>query len=318
VADFEAHSHRERNGTVNPYLGDFEAGKVVSWAWASFNAAGSSITRATNGTLLAYRNGDATTEVDITTACDVEDFDGKTGVHSIKIDLAALVATFPAGNDYQVVLTGATIDGQTVNAPLFCFSVENRTYRANTVEVLGDPVEASTGPAPADIVSVNGTTFSGANVPSTASVTGTVAANITQVNGTTFSGANVPSTATVSGTVAANVTQVNGTTFAGASVPAAGTVIGTVSANVTHVGGAALVSGRVPASLAANAPEALTVEGSVTVGQLYRLLLSLLAGKSTGHDTDTPAYRDQADTKNRVLFAVDADGNRTVTGLDLS
>lgn len=63
---------------------------------------------------------------------------------------------------------------------------------------------------------------------------------------------------------------------------------------------------------------AATVEGSTTLVQTLRLLNSALGGKAGGLDTTTVHYRDLADTKDRILATVDADGNRTAVTLDLS
>ena len=53
------------------------------------------------------------------------------------------------------------------------------------------------------------------------------------------------------------------------------------------------------------------VEGTLTLRQAMRLLVSVLTGKSTGGGTSTIKFRDNADTKDRITATVDADGNRT-------
>jgi len=106
-----------------PYLGDFIKDDTVRFYWNSFNAAGASITRATNGTVSVYEEGGTTQFT--TGVTDTEDFDSLTGVH-----LCAVVTTdsqYEAGKDYAVVLSAATIDGETVNAVLAHFSIENRS-----------------------------------------------------------------------------------------------------------------------------------------------------------------------------------------------
>lgn len=60
----------------------------------------------------------------------------------------------------------------------------------------------------------------------------------------------------------------------------------------------------------------LTIEGSLTWKQTQRIILSAVAGKSTGQGTTSPAYRDYADAKDRIAATVDADGNRTAVTLD--
>jgi hypothetical protein len=61
-----------------------------------------------------------------------------------------------------------------------------------------------------------------------------------------------------------------------------------------------------------------TVEGSTTVVQLMRALSSYLMAKASGGGTDTIAYRDLADTKDRIVLTVDENGNRTAVLKDLS
>ena len=59
-----------------------------------------------------------------------------------------------------------------------------------------------------------------------------------------------------------------------------------------------------------------TVEGSLTFLHAIRIGLATLAGKSSGGGTTTVAFRDQADSKNRVTATVDANGNRTSITVD--
>lgn len=104
------------------YLGDFRKNDVVRFLWSTNNGAGGSVTRATNGTISAYKNLDLTQSTAGIT--DTEDFDGLTGIHAVAIDTSN--AFYEAGTDYAVVLSGAVIDGQTVNAVLAHFSIQNR------------------------------------------------------------------------------------------------------------------------------------------------------------------------------------------------
>lgn len=60
------------------------------------------------------------------------------------------------------------------------------------------------------------------------------------------------------------------------------------------------------------------VEGTITVRQAMRLLIGVLAGKSSGGGTATLKFRDSGDAKDRVTATVDADGNRTAMTLDVS
>lgn len=50
---------------------------------------------------------------------------------------------------------------------------------------------------------------------------------------------------------------------------------------------------------------------TLTAEQIMRVTLAVLAGKATGGQTTSIAFRDYADTKNRVAMTVDTVGNRS-------
>lgn len=60
------------------------------------------------------------------------------------------------------------------------------------------------------------------------------------------------------------------------------------------------------------------VEGSLTLQGVLRLLLAAETGKSTGGGTTSIAFRDNADSKNRIAATVNTSGNRTAVTLDAS
>ena len=67
---------------------------------------------------------------------DTEDFDSLTGIHVLTIDTnndTGDSGFWVTGADYSVVLVGAVIDGQTVNAPLCHFSIENRNFEVSGI-----------------------------------------------------------------------------------------------------------------------------------------------------------------------------------------
>ena len=111
------------------YLGDFAANATVDFKWNTNTSAGASVTRATNGNIRIYKANSATQRTSANGITDTEDFDSLTGVHHLRIDTAdnTDAGFYAAGSDYQVVLEGAVIDGQTVNAVLAHFSIANRT-----------------------------------------------------------------------------------------------------------------------------------------------------------------------------------------------
>jgi hypothetical protein len=106
---------------MSVYLGDFAEDATLDFKWSTNDADGASITRGTNGTVSVYVGNSA---AQLTTGLtDSEDFDSLTGVHHCRIDLSAS-ATYAPGSECQVVLSAATIDGQTVNHVLAHFSIE--------------------------------------------------------------------------------------------------------------------------------------------------------------------------------------------------
>ena len=105
------------------YLGDYKEDSTLYFCWSTNDKDGASITRSTDGTIIVYKEDNVSaSEAGIT---DTEDFGGITGIHNCKIDLSS-DAFYAAGHDYSVVLAGATIDGESVNAVLATFSIENR------------------------------------------------------------------------------------------------------------------------------------------------------------------------------------------------
>ena len=60
------------------------------------------------------------------------------------------------------------------------------------------------------------------------------------------------------------------------------------------------------------------MEGTLTARQGLRLTMSMLASKSSGGGTATLVYRDYGDTKARLTFTADADGNRTAVTSDVT
>jgi len=111
---------------MSVYLGDFVEDATVHFIWDTVDGGGASVTRATNGTVAVYKDNGVTQSTAGVT--DIEDFDGVTGIHACTIDLSA-DAFYATGSNYTVVLTGAVIDGETVNAVLAHFSIQNRYMR---------------------------------------------------------------------------------------------------------------------------------------------------------------------------------------------
>jgi hypothetical protein len=61
-----------------------------------------------------------------------------------------------------------------------------------------------------------------------------------------------------------------------------------------------------------------SADGTLTVGQAFKIMLAALAGKVSGAGTSTIVFRDVNDTKDRITATVDANGNRTAVTKDVS
>lgn len=103
------------------FYGNVQVGATVTIPWATNDSNGASVTRATDGTISVYKDANAT---QVTTGVtDTEDFDSLTGVHWVTIDTSADSDFYSLGSMFHVVLSGATIDGQTVNHPIASFAI---------------------------------------------------------------------------------------------------------------------------------------------------------------------------------------------------
>lgn len=120
-------------------LGNRTEDSAVYFKWTSNDVNGAAITRATNGTISVYKDNNTTQSTAGIT--DSEDFDSVTGVHHVTIDTSA-DAFYVAGSDYAVVLSGATIDGSTVNAVLAHFRIEKGFNEVDVVSWLGSAAAA--------------------------------------------------------------------------------------------------------------------------------------------------------------------------------
>jgi hypothetical protein len=106
-------------------LGDFKGDATVYFIWRTIDQGGAAVNPSTAGTVKVYKN-DGTGEVSGTTGItDTRGFDSLTGIHLCAIDLTAN-SFYAKERDYSVVLTGATIDSQSVTAVIATFSIEKR------------------------------------------------------------------------------------------------------------------------------------------------------------------------------------------------
>lgn len=79
-----------------------------------------------------------------------------------------------------------------------------------------------------------------------------------------------------------------------------------------------IVTGAGDPNEVADAVLARTVEGTLTMQQVLRLMGATLFNKLSGAETTTVHIRDRADTKDRIVATVDANGNRSAVTIDPS
>lgn len=93
------------------------------------------------------------------------------------------------------------------------------------------------------------------------------------------------------------------------------TTSGTAGAAINKLNTGVTLTGAEETAVA-NAVASRVYEGSLTLEQAIRLLLAAMTGKLSGAATTTVHIRDVADTKDRILATVDANGNRSTVTLD--
>jgi len=114
------------------YLGNIAAGQTLNFLFSTNDGNGAAIAPTTAGTVSVYKDNDTTQ----TTAgvAYTPSFDGVAGVNLVSIVTSD--AFYAAGHDYTVVLGGAVIDGETVNAAKADFSIENRKVQIDPNSVV--------------------------------------------------------------------------------------------------------------------------------------------------------------------------------------
>lgn len=316
------------------YFGDIRVGKILYIHWNSSGLSGQAILPSTAGTIEVYKD-DGTTQ---STAgiTDTRTFDTVTGRHMIKLDTSADGAFYAAGHEFSVVLTAATVDGQTVNAVLAHFSIENRSAVMPTVA--GRTLDVSaTGEAgldwanigsPTTAVDMTGTQIKTAHdiialLPTALvsgrmdSSVGAMAANVltaTAINASAITSAKFATDAIDSNALAASaVTEINAGGSGGLDAAGVRAAIGMAAANLdTQL--TALAS-LIP-SASVNANTLLDLADAIEVGHTLRKVLRGLAavqlGNGSGLDGAVIAYERAGGGADRVSSTI-AGGNRVVT-----
>lgn len=176
--------------TGDNMLGDFTAGSVFDLRFTT--RADGAPTTLTGGTLAVYKANsttESTTGVTLTA-----DYDGRTGLNSVRIDTTTDPTFYASGNDYSLVLTAGTVNGvSVVGAVVAEFSITHRSADATTTATAVWAAGTRTLTAGTNIALAKGSGITGFNDLSSADVT-----------------AAVPSASTIATATAAQVTTDHG------------------------------------------------------------------------------------------------------------
>ncbi len=126
------------------YYGDYAEDSTVYLMFNTFSSddpsASVTITNLADADIKVHKDGSATQIVTDGATVSI-DFDTITGNHLVTID-TSVHADYSTGSDYQVRMEGTTIDGETINAWIGTFSIENRftnvTKIAGTTQTAND------------------------------------------------------------------------------------------------------------------------------------------------------------------------------------
>lgn len=298
------------------YIGDFATSSRIDDDFTTVSADGTP-TAVTSGSICVRRSGGSA----LAPAGAVLTASG--GMYHVIIFTGSATSYFTAGADYCTFFGGGTITttsvvGYVVNT----FSIDNRMYRSNVLQVNGVSASLVDASAVADAVwdeGRSGHTSAGTYGESVTGVINTTSANVKEWLGVTPN-------ALISGRVDANAAAV--TTSADvkqwlASTPNA-LISGRVDSNTQAMAAGVVDASAVAADAGQELADALldrtnAIETGLTVRQAHRLESAAAAGKLSGAATTNVLIRNAvADSKNRIDATVDSDGNRTAITTDVT
>lgn len=126
---------------MSRYIGDFTPGAVVRFRFPMLSQALVPTTPTVNPTFAVYKNSTIESTSGITVTVD---YDGKAGLISVAIDTSSDATFYVAGEDYDVIFTAGTVDGKDLTrVPVRSFSLENRSRKANVVQIAGQNANAA-------------------------------------------------------------------------------------------------------------------------------------------------------------------------------
>ncbi len=126
-----------------PYIGDFLEDATVRYVFNTFSSddpsASITITDFLNTDIHIYKGDNLTQRNNAAGITVIINHDGHTGGHMVEIETNdnTVGGFWVTGSDYFVKVVGTTIDGATINAFIFSFSIENRFQEVDVVTIEG-------------------------------------------------------------------------------------------------------------------------------------------------------------------------------------
>lgn len=175
--------HRLTGDAAMRDLGDRTAGSTIDFKFNTYSSSGAGFTLAGTPSIAVYKSNGTTEDTSGITL--TVDFDAKTGVHHVTIDLSSDATFYSAGSDFDVVLAAGTVDGVSVAGSVLAhFTVEKLsalrpTTAGRTLDV------TATGAAGIDWANIEGKTTTNDLSGTTVSAAQSVAAVTVAAGGIT-------------------------------------------------------------------------------------------------------------------------------------
>lgn len=310
------------------YLGDFVGTETINHLFTTVQSTGAPTTLAGTPKVRCYKNGSTTESSDLTPTVD---FDSRTGLNLVAIDLTGDSGFYATGNDFNIVITAGTVNSvSVVGYVVGAFSILHRsplrpTTAGRTLDVsaggeagldwanVGSPTTAldlsgttikTTQKVDIDTIKTNPVVNAGtitfpttATLASTTNITAATGVDITKILGTAIS---APATAGILDVNVKNMNNVAGTPIttikAVQGLTTADTIV-TVSGNVN--GSVGSVTGAVGSVTGAVG----SVTGNVG-GNVVGSTASVTAGVTVTTNNDKTGYALTAGERTSVADAL--------------
>lgn len=118
------------------YLGNYLAGSTIGFKFSTHKADGTPITLSGTPAVSVYKRGSTTESTSGTTL--TVDYDSRTGLNAVVIDLSSDSTFYSAGYDYDIVITTGTVNSiSVVGYVVGTFSIEHRFAVADVTRIGG-------------------------------------------------------------------------------------------------------------------------------------------------------------------------------------